>query len=605
MLLDRGPDVDDDFWDGLEEALILADVGAPAAMHIVETMREEATRKALPDAYAVMDALADQIASEFTTEEINLFDENPVLVLFVGINGAGKTPPTVGPSLHEQHAKGRNVLLGSADTFPRRRDRAARGMGPPRRRGNRRARARRPGERVLRRDRARAEAKGSDLVLIDTAGRLHTSDDLMRELQKVVTVVRKRSKMPVKTVLVIDATTGQNGLSQARKFDEALDLDGLIVTKLDGTAKGGIALAVSHELGLPIAKIGVGEHLEDLQDFDARATSPPPLIGAEPEGDEDEPKRPQRKKAAEEAPAEEPETAPAEPEPAPEPLSCPEAEPAAPASPRPAEPSGKRLPKKPSPRRLRRKSPPRPKRPLGTKRPPTKRPKKSPEEVAASAACSSGAEGRNKHARQSFRSTSEHLRRPAQQGQVEDDINAAMREIRMALLEADVNYKVVKDFTKRTKERCLTADVLDSLTPAQNVVKVVLDELTHLLGDTDSKLVLSSRMPNVIMLVGLQGAGKTTAAAKLAYLLKSKDHSPLLVACDVYRPAAADQLETLGNEIGVRVYRSDSKDPVAIAKAGVQDAIDHLRDVVIIDTAGRLHVDDAMMDEAADIKGPP
>ncbi|MDD6730513.1 MAG: signal recognition particle protein [Eggerthellaceae bacterium] len=184
----------------------------------------------------------------------------------------------------------------------------------------------------------------------------------------------------------------------------------------------------------------------------------------------------------------------------------------------------------------------------------------------------------------------------------EDDINAAMREIRMALLEADVNYKVVKDFTKRTKERCLTADVLESLTPAQNVVKVVLDELTHLLGDADSKLVLSSRMPNVIMLVGLQGAGKTTAAAKLAYLLKNKNHSPLLVACDVYRPAAADQLETLGNEIGVRVYRSDSKDPVAIAKAGVQDAIDHLRDVVIVDTAGRLHVDDTMMDEAANIK---
>ncbi|MEE0227368.1 MAG: signal recognition particle-docking protein FtsY, partial [Slackia isoflavoniconvertens] len=109
-----------------------------------------------------------------------------------------------------------------------------------------------------------------DLVLIDTAGRLHTSDDLMRELQKVVNVVRKRSKAPVYTVLVIDATTGQNGLSQARVFDKALDLDGVIVTKLDGTAKGGIALAVSHELGLPIYKIGVGEGLGDLKDFDAR-----------------------------------------------------------------------------------------------------------------------------------------------------------------------------------------------------------------------------------------------------------------------------------------------------------------------------------------------
>lgn len=140
----------------------------------------------------------------------------------------------------------------------------------------------------------RAEAVGSDLVLIDTAGRLHTSDDLMRELQKVVSVVRKRSNMPVRTVLVIDATTGQNGLSQAREFDRALDLDAIIVTKLDGTAKGGIALAVSHELGLPIAKIGVGESLEDLQDFDAHDFAAA-LIGAEPveqpadadEGEED------------------------------------------------------------------------------------------------------------------------------------------------------------------------------------------------------------------------------------------------------------------------------------------------------------------------------
>lgn len=184
----------------------------------------------------------------------------------------------------------------------------------------------------------------------------------------------------------------------------------------------------------------------------------------------------------------------------------------------------------------------------------------------------------------------------------EEDIDAAMREIRMALLEADVNFKVVKAFIARTKERCLQSDVLDSLTPAQNVTKVVLDELTELLGRTDSKLVMSGRIPNVIMLVGLQGSGKTTAAAKLAYRLQHEGHAPLLVACDVYRPAAADQLQTLGGEIGVRVFREDGADPVRIALDGIQDAVDNLRDVVIIDTAGRLHVDEQMMAEAAAIK---
>ena len=184
----------------------------------------------------------------------------------------------------------------------------------------------------------------------------------------------------------------------------------------------------------------------------------------------------------------------------------------------------------------------------------------------------------------------------------EEDIDTAMHEIRMALLEADVNFKVVKEFTKRTKERCLTAEVLDSLTPAQNVVKIVLDELTALMGEESKPLQLSSRIPNVIMLVGLQGSGKTTAAAKLAYLLKQQNHSPLLCACDVYRPAAADQLQTLGEEIGVRVYRGEGKDPVKIAKEGVRDAIDSLRDVVIVDTAGRLHVDEEMMAEAEAIK---
>ena len=184
----------------------------------------------------------------------------------------------------------------------------------------------------------------------------------------------------------------------------------------------------------------------------------------------------------------------------------------------------------------------------------------------------------------------------------EADIDTAMREIRMALLEADVNYKVVKDFVAKTKERCLTAEVMDSLTPAQNVVKIVLEEMTELLGGTETKLVLANRTPNIIMLVGLQGSGKTTAAAKLAYMFKKQGRSPLLAACDVYRPAAADQLETLGKEIDVPVYRGDGTDPVRIAKDSVRDAIDRMRDVVIIDTAGRLQVDEKMMQEAEDIK---
>lgn len=184
----------------------------------------------------------------------------------------------------------------------------------------------------------------------------------------------------------------------------------------------------------------------------------------------------------------------------------------------------------------------------------------------------------------------------------EDDINDGIREIRMALLEADVSYKVVKNFTRRVKERCLTAEVMDSLTPGQNVIKIVLDELTELLGGTTAELTFGSRIPGVVMLVGLQGSGKTTAAAKLAYRLGKQGHNPLLVACDVYRPAAADQLQTLGDEMGVRVYRGDGKDPVKIATEGVRDAIDNLRDVVIIDTAGRLHVDEEMMDEAVAIR---
>ena len=185
----------------------------------------------------------------------------------------------------------------------------------------------------------------------------------------------------------------------------------------------------------------------------------------------------------------------------------------------------------------------------------------------------------------------------------EDDINVAMREIRMALLEADVNYRVVKNFVARCKEQCLTAEVLDSLSPAQNVVRIVLNELTSLLGSTESKLTLAqNRIPNVIMLVGLQGSGKTTAAAKLAYLLKSEGKRPLLAACDVHRPAAADQLETLGSEIEVPVYRGDGRDAVAIASASIQQAVDNMNDIVIVDTAGRLQIDKEMMQEAVAIK---
>ena len=268
VLLDRGPDLDEEFWDGLEETLILADVGGAAAAEIVEGLRDQATRKALPDAYAVLDLLNDQIASTFTEGGEDVLGGQPALVLFVGINGTGKTT-TVGKLAKEATDAGRTAILGSADTF---RAAAIEQLEVWAKRAN---------VEVVTRERGsdpasvcydtieRAESRGADLVLIDTAGRLHTSADLMRELEKVVNVVRKRSQLPVYTVLVTDATTGQNGLSQAREFYRALDLDGVIVTKLDGTAKGGIALAVSHELGLPVLKIGVGEGLDDLRDFDA------------------------------------------------------------------------------------------------------------------------------------------------------------------------------------------------------------------------------------------------------------------------------------------------------------------------------------------------
>ena len=184
----------------------------------------------------------------------------------------------------------------------------------------------------------------------------------------------------------------------------------------------------------------------------------------------------------------------------------------------------------------------------------------------------------------------------------ETDVNEAMREVRLALLEADVSYKVVKDFVKRVSERAKGAEVMESLTPAQMVVKIVNEELCALMGSENRKLNISSKSPSVCMLVGLQGAGKTTNGAKLAALMKKQGKRPLLVACDVYRPAAIKQLETVGAQLDVPVFQQGQGDPVAIAKAGVEHAKKYGNDLVFLDTAGRLHIDEALMDELKNIK---
>ena len=184
----------------------------------------------------------------------------------------------------------------------------------------------------------------------------------------------------------------------------------------------------------------------------------------------------------------------------------------------------------------------------------------------------------------------------------EDDVNEAMREVRMALLEADVNFKVVKDFVKRVKERAVGQEVLDTLTAAQAVVKIVDEELTALMGGTESRLNISPNPPTVIMLVGLQGSGKTTSAGKLALMLKKQGKRPLLVADDIYRPAAIKQLEVIGGKVDVPVFSQGQEDAVAIARAAIAHSASHANDVVIIDTAGRLQIDEALMQELRDIK---
>lgn len=185
----------------------------------------------------------------------------------------------------------------------------------------------------------------------------------------------------------------------------------------------------------------------------------------------------------------------------------------------------------------------------------------------------------------------------------EKDVDIAMREVKLALLEADVNFKVVKKFINDVKERAVGSEVMESLTPGQQVIKIVNEELTKLMGESESKLEFSSNPPTVILMCGLQGAGKTTTAGKLALLLKKQNKRPLLVACDVYRPAAIKQLEVVGERVSVPVFTmGDKNDPVDIAKAGVEHGKKNGNDIVIIDTAGRLHIDENLMEELQNIK---
>lgn len=184
----------------------------------------------------------------------------------------------------------------------------------------------------------------------------------------------------------------------------------------------------------------------------------------------------------------------------------------------------------------------------------------------------------------------------------EADVKSSMREVRMALLEADVNYKVAKNFTDNIVERAIGAKVMESLTPAQMVIKIVNEELTSLMGSNQTRLNIASKSPTVIMLCGLQGSGKTTHAAKLAFMMKKQGRRPLLVACDVYRPAAIKQLEILGSQVGVHVFEMGTESPVQISQSAISYAKDYGCDVVILDTAGRLHIDEELMTELKDIK---
>lgn len=184
----------------------------------------------------------------------------------------------------------------------------------------------------------------------------------------------------------------------------------------------------------------------------------------------------------------------------------------------------------------------------------------------------------------------------------ENDVKEAMREVRLALLEADVNYKVAKELTAKITERAVGQDVMESLTPGQMVVKIVNEELTELMGGDNARLEFASKPPTVIMLCGLQGSGKTTHAGKLALMLKNQNHRPMLVACDIYRPAAIEQLKVVGAKAGVPVFEKGTQNPVKTAKEAIRNAKDYGNDIVILDTAGRLHIDEELMDELKNVK---
>ena len=268
--------IDEDFYEELEETLIMGDMGIQTTMSVLEELKKAVKEQHIKDPAQCRQVLIDSIRKKMDLgENAYEFEHRKSVVLVIGVNGVGKTT-SIGKLADQLKSDGKRVILAAADTF---RAAAIEQLD---------VWGQRAGVPVIKRDRGsdpasvcydvldEADKRGSDLVLIDTAGRLHTSPELMRELAKVVNVTRKRAAnmaagpMPVSVVLVIDAATGQNGLNQALEFNEALGLDGIIMTKLDGTAKGGIAMAVAEKLKLPILRIGVGEQVDDLQEFNAK-----------------------------------------------------------------------------------------------------------------------------------------------------------------------------------------------------------------------------------------------------------------------------------------------------------------------------------------------